>query len=134
MPERPTDRACARDIQRLLTAAHVYSCIDSDCKFRVLLHLAKVHISKDDSAFLVDNLHVYPLGLLKYILRRLRAAFAEKTMKQEKKMNRDWESTFRVLWTNYPRELHSPTSNITADVFLKQVCAIILLSEVECTR
>ncbi len=58
MAPRPERKPTARDIQSLLSLAYKYSTIEPDSKFRVLQYLAKVHISEDESAFLVDHLHV----------------------------------------------------------------------------
>ena len=58
MPPRPERKPTSRDIQSLLSLAYKYSTIEPDSKFRLLQYLAKVHISEDESAFLVDHLHV----------------------------------------------------------------------------
>ena len=66
MVARPERKPTARDIQSLLSLAYKYSTIEPDSKFRLLQYLAKVHISEDESAFLVDHLHVSrsPVALL----------------------------------------------------------------------
>ena len=136
MPARPTSKPTVRDVQSLITVAYAYSTIDPDCKLRLLMHLAKVNIGPNDSAFHVDHLHVifahffcfngfpaqvYPLGFLKYILRRLKAAFATKAFKKEANQGRNWLATFNLLWSEYPRNCHAPTSYITSGKFTKEV-------------